>query len=299
MSSQSSRHYSYADCAPPNPDDVRPQVGTYSFKHRRGVEQFKLAKVVRHPNYTVIGGEEFSHDFTILKLKGRSSARPVKINRNPNLPLPYETLTVIGMGVLDLINWERPSVLQEAEIRYVPTNVCNTTSDPERGVTYVSRIEETHICTFSDFERDGCAYDSGGPIIMPGTPRAGSAGDVVVGLVSWGVGCADPVFPAVNARVSAVSAWIDETVCELSDYPPAEFCAYKRRPLYARLRVAAVVFLAGVVLYLVRQISSRDRPQYEYAGDGDASEKESFSTDSNSDSDDYGATEIIGHQVTW
>jgi cell division protein FtsL len=41
--------------------------------------------------------------------------------------------------------------------------------------------------------------------------------------VSWGVLCADPDYPGVNARVSEVSDWIDAMVCDLSDNPPVDF----------------------------------------------------------------------------
>jgi len=37
------------------------------------------------------------------------------------------------------------------------------------------------------------AYDSGSPIIIPGD--GADVADVIVGLVSWGEGCADPDFP--------------------------------------------------------------------------------------------------------
>ena len=41
--------------------------------------------------------------------------------------------------------------------------------------------------------------------------------------VSWGMKCADENFPAVNARLSAVLDWVDETVCAWSMDPPADF----------------------------------------------------------------------------
>ena len=42
-------------------------------------------------------------------------------------------------------------------------------------------------------------------------------------MVSWGIECADEIFPAVNSRVSVALDWIDETVCDWSIHPPAEF----------------------------------------------------------------------------
>ena len=47
--------------------------------------------------------------------------------------------------------------------------------------------------------------------------------DVLVGLGSTGIGCADPIFPAIQARVSADTDWIDWMVCQLSTDPPKDF----------------------------------------------------------------------------
>lgn len=66
------------------------------------------------------------------------------------------------------------------------------------------------------------SYDSGSPIIIPGNGTTDHP-DILVALVSWGVLCADPDYPGVNARVSEVSDWIDAMVCDLSDNPPVDF----------------------------------------------------------------------------
>lgn len=48
--------------------------------------------------------------------------------------------------------------------------------------------------------KDACQYDSGGPLVQ---------GSVVVGIVSWGVGCALPRYPGVYADVGALRDWIE------------------------------------------------------------------------------------------
>lgn len=46
---------------------------------------------------------------------------------------------------------------------------------------------------------DSCQGDSGGPLV---------SGSTLVGITSWGEGCALPNFPGVYARVPALSDWI-------------------------------------------------------------------------------------------
>lgn len=51
------------------------------------------------------------------------------------------------------------------------------------------------ICA-TDNGKDGCQGDSGGPLYD-------AVNNVVVGIVSWGIGCAHPSFPGVYSRISS------------------------------------------------------------------------------------------------
>lgn len=235
-------------CKPKHLDSVgEVHVGTYYFEadnendtqvEEDDKETFALADMVRHPHFQRKGDDEFRHDFTILKLKGRSMLPVVRINRHDQVPAPQQELTAVGLG--DLYNeWAdddddhddsqqergplRPTVLQQVTLNYLPNEECRLASNEEESYSDPpNRIGSTHLCTFTPphNDKDACAYDSGGPIVIPGNDFND---DTLVALVSWGIGCADPVFPGVNARVSSVSAWIDEQVCRLSDDPPSDF----------------------------------------------------------------------------
>lgn len=49
-------------------------------------------------------------------------------------------------------------------------------------------------------EFDSCNGDTGGPLVADG---------MLIGLASWGKGCAEYGYPGVYTRISVLRAWID------------------------------------------------------------------------------------------
>lgn len=80
----------------------------------------------------------------------------------------------------------------------------------------------THLSSFFNLQ-DACQGDSGGPLIQRGDSSNGSQ-DTIVGIVSWGIGCASPIFPGVYSRTSSAYSWIKQEVCSKSIDPPADLC---------------------------------------------------------------------------
>ena len=74
----------------------------------------------------------------------------------------------------------------------------------------------------ADEGQDSCGGDSGGPLVIQGSKGDG-ADDVVVGVVSWGIGCGLPEFPGVYTRISQFYDWIKDGVCSQSSNPPSDF----------------------------------------------------------------------------
>lgn len=53
--------------------------------------------------------------------------------------------------------------------------------------------------------RDTCQGDSGGPMAFNNNGRF-----EIIGLTSWGRGCAEPNYAGVYARVSAQLQWVED-----------------------------------------------------------------------------------------
>eukprot|EP00977_Amphora_coffeiformis_P026461 scaffold26833_cov168-Amphora_coffeaeformis.AAC.2 len=180
-----------------------------------GAQGFDIQQAWLHPNYTTI-----HNDFALFLLNATSSeVEPVKITPDNSIPEVGSDVTMLGTGTFNLTTSQRSKVLQSAVTQTISNEDCRLAHDPNRSsISYGGDfIGPTNLCTFSD--QDGCVFDSGGPIVY----KDHDEGDILVGLISFGVDCADVVFPAVNARVSAVYDWIADTVCQHSRDPPADF----------------------------------------------------------------------------
>lgn len=82
---------------------------------------------------------------------------------------------------------------------------------------YRDRLVKQTVCAMSDRPGvDSCNGDSGGPMT-----RAQGSERVLVGLVSWGRGCALPNTPALYTNVSAYRDWISDAGAKLSNLATA------------------------------------------------------------------------------
>eukprot|EP00980_Cylindrotheca_fusiformis_P031607 scaffold26676_cov137-Cylindrotheca_fusiformis.AAC.5 len=177
------------------------------------------AKEYIHPSFVENGIT--SYDFMLLKLTQQSSRPYIKLNENPDIPSGRRTneVTALGFGTVSANVDEYPTILQRVKLTYIPNNVCKNSKDPLYAENYRGLILDVMLCA-GDYGQDTCSGDSGGPLIIDG----GSADkDILVGIVSWGFGCAIPAFPGVYSRVSHEVEWIRQTICFISEDPPIEY----------------------------------------------------------------------------
>ncbi|XP_060532984.1 serine proteinase stubble isoform X2 [Cylas formicarius] len=97
-----------------------------------------------------------------------------------------------------------PSVLQEVSVPIINNSVCESMY---RSAGYIEHIPHIFIC--AGWRRggfDSCEGDSGGPMVIQRDDKRFQ----LAGIISWGIGCAEPNQPGVYTRISEFKDWINQ-----------------------------------------------------------------------------------------
>ncbi|CAB3232982.1 unnamed protein product [Arctia plantaginis] len=137
--------------------------------------------------------------------------------------IPFQGETLTDNSTVVAVGWGRTisggevsNVLNAVSVRTVNRGVCR-----QRYIEYASRLNSSATVTDNMIcaglldigGADTCQGDSGGPLIYNGT---------VVGITSWGAGCAQPLYPGVYAKVSRYTTWINDTVTTYNGSPRSQ-----------------------------------------------------------------------------
>jgi secreted trypsin-like serine protease len=166
--------------------DVRVVAGREDKRTDEG-QVFGVSKVWVSESYT---DPTRGNDIAVLTVRGQLGYRPAKLPGSEDAGL-YTTgtqATVLGWGrIAD--GGERSDYLRSAQVPVV--------SDSECHADYTVYDQRTMVCAgYQEGGVDACQGDSGGPLVV---------GDTLIGIVSFGDGCAKANKPGVYTRVSAFS----------------------------------------------------------------------------------------------
>jgi trypsin len=163
----------------------------------------QVQSITQHPQYSSLTSR---NDIALFKV-----TPPLVLNeavQAANLaPEGFETTT----GVLRAVGWgalteggDGPDKLQEVVVPFVTDATCRL----EYGL--INYIYASMICA-GESGKDSCQGDSGGPLEHVATVDNTTV-TTLVGLTSFGVGCARPRFPGVYSEVSYFRDFISETI---------------------------------------------------------------------------------------
>lgn len=177
-------------------------IGLHDQRDMQGAEVFKPVKVLIHKNNVRL---KYHYDFALIQLDGNSSYSPIELNSKeisiPSLKSSKKIMaTVAGWGAIEEGNPNLPSVLRHVQVPLVSQNDCNTAK------AYDGDIDNTMLCAgYPAGVKDACQADSGGPLVVRENGK-----DLLIGVVSWGEGCAAPNKYGVYGKVNKALPWIKE-----------------------------------------------------------------------------------------
>ncbi|XP_050303493.1 trypsin-2-like [Anthonomus grandis grandis] len=171
------------------------RLGT-SFVQSEGLV-YGVAAIFDHPGYGNTDNR-FDYDITLIRLASalvfRPNIQPISLPALNHVLVPGTSAVVTGWGAL----WQggsAPSRLHAVEVPILSNESCAEYYDGAWD-----QITYSMLCAgLINGGRDACQGDSGGPLAINGT---------LIGVVSWGYGCAQPSYPGVYANVPAVRQWI-------------------------------------------------------------------------------------------
>ncbi|CAG0896324.1 unnamed protein product [Cyprideis torosa] len=164
----------------------------------------KPSKIIRHIRYS---SATFENDIALIKLRNQIRLENNKFAGVACLPdNNFDTYTgknaiAAGWGLLQE-NGVSPSILQKVTLPVISNQKCSWLLRRHFD------INSGHICAgLGEGGRDACRGDSGGPLYIGEDDK-----DYLVGITSFGVGCARPRLPGVWTRTSHYLNWIIQVI---------------------------------------------------------------------------------------
>uniref|UniRef100_T1IVS7 Vitamin K-dependent protein C n=1 Tax=Strigamia maritima TaxID=126957 RepID=T1IVS7_STRMM len=159
---------------------------------------FKVIELIYHSRYEA---EFFLNDIGLIKLRDAVTfnefMKPPCFPR-PNLNYDGQLARVAGWGRV-FEGGSQSDLLMKVDLPILSLKEC-------KNAYGVNIIQSSFICAgFNEGGKDSCEGDSGGSLVWQNQSRW-----YLIGLVSWGIGCARPNSPAPYTRVDKYYDWLDQ-----------------------------------------------------------------------------------------
>lgn len=165
-------------------------VGSYNLNT---MSNYSVRRFIVHPQYNP---STYDNDIGLVELASEvGSVASIDYDTSHSLASGTQT-KVAGWGTMTEGVSNLPDNLMEALVPIVDFNQCN--------VAYNGSLTSNMLCAgYFVSTRDSCQGDSGGPLMVDNT---------LVGIVSWGNGCAMDGYPGIYTKVQNYANWIKQYV---------------------------------------------------------------------------------------
>lgn len=100
----------------------------------------------------------------------------------------------------------RSTLLLHGQVTVVPNNICKEKIRKTGALKKEYQFDKYVMCAGHP-GTDACNGDSGGPLMLP-VHENGSFPFYQIGIISYGIGCANPHTPGVYANIQHFANWI-------------------------------------------------------------------------------------------
>nr|QZX63236.1 prophenoloxidase activating enzyme [Procambarus clarkii] len=174
------------------------RLGEYNFNQSSaGAQTFGVLKIKEHEAYDTT---TYVNDLALITLEKSTEFNadiwPICLPEGDETYVDRQA-TVVGWGTI-YYGGPVSSVLMEVSIPIWTNSDCDN--------AYEQDIIDKQLCAGDKAGgKDSCQGDSGGPLMLQ---QGGANRWAVVGVVSWGIRCAEAASPGVYTRVSKYTDWI-------------------------------------------------------------------------------------------
>ncbi|KAG9229455.1 serine endopeptidase [Amylocarpus encephaloides] len=167
--------------------NVRVRAGTLTWAS--GGTQVGVTTIIVHPSYN---SARIDNDVAVWKLatslQTSSTIGYATLPVQGSDPVSGSLTTTAGWGTTSQNSGSLPAALRRVDVPVISRTSC-------RSSYGTSAVTTNMFCAgLSTGGKDSCSGDSGGPIVDASTK-------VLLGLVSWGNGCAQASYPGVYTRL--------------------------------------------------------------------------------------------------
>lgn len=219
-----------------SPSNIDVLAGTNDLQS--GGERVRAAEIRVNNGYS---DETLESDVALIRLDTPVRAPAMPIVAQGKGVAPGTDLVTTGWGNQSATGSNFSVKLREVHVPYVSDSACRRAYPSSPDAVYL----DTQFCAglVGAGGKDSCGGDSGGPISakLSGTWTQ-------VGIVSWGLVCADPTYPGVYTRLSAFSDGVKGQIRYGAQPDAASFIRQQYRDLFGREPISREIFLDGLTI---------------------------------------------------